>query len=327
MPPAIRIDSWDDWTRIYNDVSVWRGLVDEICVREGISYRGLRSAAANTNAVFLLDHAFAVKIYSPFWDEYDFERTLLEALRTEEQVPVVELAGCGSVIDAGDTPWDYLITRYCPARPFSELRSQLSDSESASLAGQLGRITRALHGFDMSRFAYPSADQVWSDLLTQRRRAAVSELVAAGVLDDALKGPLEALLDDAIAADKSESRVVAHGDLGADHVLCAPTEDGWRIEALIDFGDAKIGAPEYEWMPVWMGFCERDANLARAYLRAYEPELLNDMEFPVRAVAWSLLHDFGADGLIELWQERGRPGPIESLDELQSLLCPESIFR
>ncbi|MCY3567350.1 MAG: hypothetical protein OXH38_01885, partial [Chloroflexi bacterium] len=90
---------------------------------------------------------------------------------------------------------------------------------------------------------------------------------------------------------------------------------------------SKIGVPEYEWMPIWLGFCGRDANLARAFLRAYDPELLNDMDFPGRAVAWSLLHDFGADGLIELWQERGRPAPIGSLDELRALLCPESIFR
>ncbi|MXX80497.1 MAG: aminoglycoside phosphotransferase family protein [Chloroflexi bacterium] len=327
MPPAIRIDSWDDWVRIYNDVSVWRGLVDEICVQEGISYRRLRSASANTNAVFLMDSAFVLKIYSPFWDEYDFERTLLEALSTGDRVPVVEVTGCGQVVDADGTSWDYLITRYCPARPFSELRPALSDAESVSLAEQLGRITRTLHELDPSRFVGPSTDRVWSDLLTQRRRAAVSELVAAGVLDDALTGTLEALLDDAIAADKPESRVVAHGDLGADHVLCAPTEDGWRIEALIDFGDAKIGAPEYEWMPVWMGFCDRDANLARAYLRAYDPNLLDDGEFPMRAVAWSLLHDFGADGVIELWQERRQPAPIESIDELRSLLCPDSIFR
>ena len=35
MLPSIRIDSWDDWTRVYNDVSVWRGLIDAICIREG----------------------------------------------------------------------------------------------------------------------------------------------------------------------------------------------------------------------------------------------------------------------------------------------------
>lgn len=327
MLPAIRIDSWDDWTRIYNDVSVWRGLIDEICVREGTSYRRLHSASANTNAVFLLDHAYVLKIYSPFWDEYDFERTLLEALWTEPLIPVVELTGCGQVVDAGGTSWDYLITRYCPARSFSELRPQLSNAVAASLVEQLGRIVRALHELDANRFVSPSTDRVWSDLLTRRRRDALSELVAAGVLDDAIVGELEALLDETITADEPATRVVAHGDLGADHVLCAPTDDGWRIEALIDFGDAKIGAPEYEWMPVWIGFCDRDPNLAQAYLRAYDPDLTSDIDFPTRAVAWTLLHDFGAEEVIRVWQERGRPAPIASIDELQSLLCLQSIFR
>ena len=59
MPPSIRIDSWDDWTRVYNDPAVWRPLIDAICVQEGIAYQQLHPASANTNAVFLLDHVFA----------------------------------------------------------------------------------------------------------------------------------------------------------------------------------------------------------------------------------------------------------------------------
>ena len=65
--PSIQVDGWDEWTRVYNDPSVWRPLIDAICAREGIGYRQLRAASANTNAVFLLDRAYALKIYSPFW--------------------------------------------------------------------------------------------------------------------------------------------------------------------------------------------------------------------------------------------------------------------
>ncbi len=327
MLPSIRVDSWDTWTRVYNDVSVWQGLIDAICAREGIVYRRLDPASANTNAVFLLDREFALKIYSPFWDEFDLERALLQALGAEERIPVTEVVGCGRVADADGVSWNYLITRFCPARPYSELRPDLSGEEAASLAAQLGRTVRALHELDTSRFVSSSTDRTWNKLLSERRRDAVSELVAAGALDRTIAGPLEALLDEAIAVDKPESRVVAHGDLGADHLLCAAAEDGWRIEALIDFGDAKIGVPEYEWMPVWLGFCGLNDQLARAFLEAYDADLLGDREFPGRAVAWTFLHDFGGEELLRLWRERGRTSPIDSIEELQSLLCPPSLFR
>lgn len=327
MLPSIRVESWEDWTRIYRDVSVWRGLVDAICAREGIGYRRLRAASENTNAVFLLDRAFALKIYSPFWDEFELERRLLEGLGSEEQIPAPDRAGCGRVADGAGVVWPYLITRYSEARPFSEIRGELPEGDSASLAAQLGGIVRRLHSLDVSRFADAGTARAWNDVVMERRRSSARDLVAAGVLGGGLAPSLDAMLDEAIAADLPDSRVVVHGDLGADHVLCAPSDEGWRIEALIDFGDAKIGVREYEWMPVWMGFCGRDPVLARAFLGAYDPSLLNDAGFPMRAVAWTLLHDFGVDELTRQWRERGQPGAIETVDELLELLCPASIFE
>ena len=327
MLPSIRIESWDDWTRAYNDVAVWRGLIDAICVRHGIGYQQLEAASANTNAVFLLDRDFAVKIYSPFWEEFELERALLESLRSDDEIPVPELVGSGQISDADGVSWPYTITRFCPARPYSALRDELSEDDAASLAGQLGEVLRALHELDASQFDHAVSERAWADVVSDRRRAVLDELTAAGVLDSAIIGSLESLLDEAIAADLPESRVIVHGDLGADHVLCAPTDEGWQIEALIDFGDAKIGAREYEWMPVWMGFCGRDPSLARRFLETWDPNLLEDPGFPQRAIAWTLLHDFGVDELQRLWRELGQPEPIKSIEALRALLCPPSILR
>ena len=320
MLPVIHVESWEDWTRIYNDVSVWQGLIDAICSREGISYRQLHPASANTNAVFLLDRAFAVKIYSPFWDEFAFERELLTALGSEQGIPTAELAGSGQISDGDGVAWPYLITRYRAERPFSEIRAQLPTEEAVSLVRQFGGIVRRLHRLDAGRFAGVAAEQIWTELVTERRRRVLDELTQAGMLSVSVGAPLEALLDRAIDADLVEARLVVHGDLGGDHVLCAPAEDGWRIDALIDFGDAKVGVREYEWMPLWFGCFERDPVLARAFVEAYDPGLLSDPEFPMRAAAWTLLHDFGADELTRQWRELGRAEPIETIEELLEFL-------
>ena len=75
--------------------------------------------------MFLLDRAFALKIYSPFWDEFELEGRLLKGLSSEEQIPVSELVGCGRVADGAGVLWAYVITRYCEARPFTEIRQDL----------------------------------------------------------------------------------------------------------------------------------------------------------------------------------------------------------
>ena len=210
MLPSIRIDSWHDWTRVYNDVSVWRSLVDGICVREGIGYRQLHPASADTNAVFLLDRAFALKIYSPFWDEFDFERTLLESLMDDVEIPVPDVLGHGRIPDGGGVTWPYLITRYCEARPFSEIRSELSDADTLSLAAQLGRIVRALHALDASQLTGIATERAWTNVVSERRRNALSELTEASVLGAGIVKPLESLLDGAIAADRPESAGDSH---------------------------------------------------------------------------------------------------------------------
>jgi len=64
---------------------------------------------------------------------------------------------------------------------------------------------------------------------------------------------------------------------------------------LIDFGDARIGVPDYEWMPLWLGLCNRDIAVFRAFLEAYDSGLMADDALGRRIAAWTLLHDFGTD--------------------------------
>lgn len=93
--------------------------MDAICVREEFSYRRIDSASANTNAVFLLGREFALKIFSPFWEEYEFERTLLKTLMDHGEIPVPDLVGHGRIAgdDGGSRP--QLMTRFCK-EPFAQ---------------------------------------------------------------------------------------------------------------------------------------------------------------------------------------------------------------
>ena len=80
LPP---LDTWARWSATFNDVHLWRPLVDAICAREGIAYRRIEAPESSTNAVFILDRQVVIKIYSPFWTEYDFERGLMKLLAND----------------------------------------------------------------------------------------------------------------------------------------------------------------------------------------------------------------------------------------------------
>ena len=94
LPP---IATWEQWAALFDDVRVWRPVVDAICEREGIVYHRIEAPASNTNAVFILDRRVVMKIYSPFWEECAFERRLMELLQHDAAVPVPAIRAAGRV--------------------------------------------------------------------------------------------------------------------------------------------------------------------------------------------------------------------------------------
>ena len=104
------IESWSDWSATFNDVDLWRPVIDAICDSEGIRYRSIQIPRSNTNAVFILDSQLVVKIYSPFWSEFDMEATLIEVLGANRTIPVPEIVAAGRYHDR--VSWNYLIMEY-----------------------------------------------------------------------------------------------------------------------------------------------------------------------------------------------------------------------
>ena len=94
------------------------------------------------------------------------------------------------------------------------------------------------------------------------------------------------------------------------------------MASIIDFGDAKVGLRDYEWMPLWFGLFDKDIGAMHEFLKAYDPVLMTDDELPRRMVAWTLLHDFGTNAVTEQIEKTNAPTPVGSIDVLQELLWP-----
>ena len=313
-----RIDTWEQWASSFNDVRLWRPVVDAICAREGIACQRIEAPESNTNAVFILDRRVVIKIYNPFWAEYGFERALMELLAREGGVPVPAIRAAGVLRDRRD--WSYLAIEFGTGCPLDELRPRLRpDQVLLEVAGQTGRLLRRLHAVDPEPLAAIDKGERWDALVVRRRHAVVPEMIDRGLIVPAVAPALEELMDEALAASRTAPRVVVHGDLNAEHLLLEQRNGRWTISALLDFGDARIGVPDYEWMPLWLGLCNRDAGMMRAILDAYGPSLPAAPRLGRGIAAWTLLHDFGTDAIAELFDNTGAARPAPSLAALAAL--------
>ena len=237
-------------------------------------------------------------------------------------VPAIRAAG----VFRDRTDWSYLAMQFCAGRPLDKLQPELTRQALLEVACQTGRIVRRLHAIDPQPLAAVDKGECWNALVNRRRRHVLPELVDRELIAPAVVPELETLLDEAVAAGQTAPRVVVHGDLNAEHLLLEERGQRWTVSALIDFGDARIGVPEYEWMPLWLGLCNRDAGVMRAILRVYDPALLDDgrlgHRLARRIAAWTLLHDFGTDAIAELLGSNAEPCPVTSLATLQALVWP-----
>ena len=317
LPP---IEDWPDWVNIFDRLEVWRPVVDLICEAQGLEFRSIETPRSNTNAVFILDRRFVVKIYCPFWPEFEFERRLIEVLSDGDSVPVPRIVASGSISDRRD--WDYLLLEYSHGRTLEEIRPQLQRSELLGIAGRIGRLVRQLHLTDVRQFESIDAGEDWESLVRRRAHEAPTELVDRRIVAPALGPLLTQFLEAAVADAHSQPRVVVHGDLESDHILFDRVDGHWEVASVIDFGDAKIGVADYEWMPLWFGLFHRDAVAMRAFLDEYNVTLAGDGQFSRRCLAWTLLHDFGTEAVTEVIAKSGAGTQIDSLEWLEEILVP-----
>ena len=316
LPP---IDSWPDWSAAFNDACLWRPVIDAICECEGIRYRSIETPRSNTNAVFILDRHLVVKIYSPFWSEFDIEPKLIEVLGLHGKVPVPKIVATGQYQDRAT--WTYVVMEYCPGLTLKATRSTITRGDLLSIASQVGLVASSLHHTDVSLLnGIDDVGESWDDLNERRRREALTQLSDRRMVSPKVVDALAEILDETIAGSRRIPRIVVHGDLESDHILLNKEGSEWRVTSLIDFGDAKIGVRDYEWMPLWLGLFDRDVEAMQAFLGSYDRSLLTDDELPQRVMAWTLLHDFGTEAVADLLEKTPTPTPIETVDEFQKVL-------
>ncbi len=296
----------------------WRSAVEEILARAGLPCEEPTPFASGSDVVWGAGDS-VVKLTTPRWrTQMEWEVRVLQHVQGSLPVATPNWLGQGEL-----DGWPYLVMQRVPGIAIGTVWPQLSVDERSDLAREIGAVTRALHDLPA-----PSGAEPWGPFW---RRC---QAQAPAALDRGLRHPLadrvEAFLAE-VGPLAEGPPALLHTELLDQHLLVerrpAPGAPGtrdddsrtaWRLSALIDFADARVGAAPYD-LPALAEFLFRDqpqhwdpffAGYAWAERQGSRPT-------PLACLAWGLQHQFTS--LTRAVEAAGDPEP-NSLEELAQRL-------
>lgn len=306
------IQSLNDYRKIYADSALWLPTVREIAARCNLP-EPLARQPLGTHIVFRSGDAFTIKIFCPlFPQDYVSEKTALTHIRN---LPVPSVIHSGAI-----DGWPWLVMKRLPGVPAVKVWPSLPEKTKRDVIGQVGRWMRELHRTPPP----PGMAGTWEAFIRERLQNAETH---HGMPEPWRSWIREQLHD---FEEPPMPHVLLHADITADHILLQRKEGGdrdpempetgvefsreidpghrndspggvspqvdpsaciWIPTGIIDFGDARIGHPFYEFVAplafYTFGTPKGSMTLLEAYGLVPSPGLFRSLTH------YCLLHEFG----------------------------------
>lgn len=255
-----------------------------------------------------------VKLTTPkFVEELRVEATWLRQLsgKLPWRIPRVEHSG---ELEG----WPYLVMDRVPGQAIGRVWGSLPRSARCRLAHDLGRDVRELHRADPGEI--PDG---WGDFFARCRAEPGARHRARGAPRN-LTQEVDAFVEEHLTEAGSDSRgtgawdvearVPLHTELLAEHLLVGLDNGPKGWVACIDFADACIGVPAYDFAAPVEFIFRGEPGVLRSFLLGYGlAEVDLQPSLSLRMLAWSLVHRFGS--LARCLESVGQPAP-KTLDAL-----------
>lgn len=277
------IENWQDWGRVFQRISAFQGLIEEIYRREGLPQKEPQPLTPGTNAVFQVGNT-VVKVFFPKEAGpdplRDFQNETAMCRHLEQlSVPTPKVIAKGVVDDK--YRFYYIVTEYFRGKEAGSWLAAASPSEKLWFTRRLRDILKRMNR--SCEHLFPETDLLAQALRNPRLQA----------LPPSLRKDLK---DRARTVDLS-GKVPVHGDLTGENILIG--ENGFFT--IIDCADALQAPAWYEYGPLVFELFQCDPALVRAFGE-------DDPEYFVERVLDALsLHRFGADLLLETARRQGIP--------------------
>jgi hygromycin-B 7''-O-kinase len=323
MTPTLlpAIHDWPDWSAVFTDADYWRPAIEwlwsaepALAVRSGVArIETMTAGFPGTCAVFILNGTAVIKLFPPMVaGDFVRERAVYRLL--DGRLPEMpRLLADGVLRDHID--WPYLVTSFLPGAAWREAQAAMPKAQQLAVARVLGERIGRVH----TKPFLPDSDWPPTDAWPRFVAARLAEAPAAlrATLPERVAAEAEALLRSMEWFD--EPPRLLHGDLTQDHALVTEQDGVWSLSGLIDWADAEIGHPGYEWVALYFGFCDGDVALLRAFLSGYDPGRAGWLPDRRRLLAYALLHRFGAHIIAGVLPDETRRN-LAGLDELAGRL-------
>jgi hygromycin-B 7''-O-kinase len=251
--PAIQTEA--DYRGLYQDEENWSEAIQAIAIRHGLHGQP-RRLPLGTHIVYAVDD-LVIKLFSPFWaEDYEAERAVLTS---KPRVVTPQIVAQGKL-----EAWPYLLLTQVPGGPAEGVWADLSMEVRRRLIQEIGTMLRCLHGQDLAAGHGWNRHRDWNRFLAQRLGNADIHHAAQEPFRSWIQRELRAFVE------LPYQQVLLHGDLTRDHFFLAQAADGaWSVSGLIDFGDARMGHPFYDFIALLIDYTLGEPELSRLLLAAY----------------------------------------------------------
>ncbi len=267
-----QIQDLEGYRAIYAQNKPWLPAMRYICNRHDLDPATLQRQVLGTHVVFKASQVI-LKLFCPLWlGDYTAEKVVLEAI---EGIPAPEIMATGEI-----EGWPYLVMTVVPGKPLLVVWDQLEKDQQQGIVVQLGQMLRTLHWLP----PLPQLANDWDAFLGER----LANWREHHQPSPPWSGWLAQLLED--FSEPSFDPVLLNGDITADHLLLSEQDGRWVISGLIDFGDAMMGHPYYDFIAPLTFITVGQPRLSRLLLESYGLDLTP--ECTRRLTAYCFLHRF-----------------------------------
>jgi hygromycin-B 7''-O-kinase len=243
------------------------------------------------NPVFAHGESWVLKLVPPFAsDALTREVALLESLRAQPDVWSPSVLAHGRL-----DGWRYLIETRLTGTPLHRIWPDLVRHEQETLAEKFGRLLRVLHEAPMDE-ATPAAFPDWNRFV---RDAATHWPTRWGIerVPEALRADGPRFLAAAGLLELDQPVTLwrrVHGDLAPENALAQQDGGTWEMSGMIDFGNAMVGDPLFDYTAPTVLLQPGDAMIVRRFLTgAGGPSATPMSALRQRLMAYTMIHPMG----------------------------------
>lgn len=271
-----------------------------ICQRHGLDANQLEFAPPGTHVVFRAGPDRYIKLFSPLWGE-DFvpERLVLRQLSGRADLPVPQLVAEGEIED-----WPYIVVTAVEGVPLYQVWGSMDASSREHIAARCGELMAYLHATPTEGLEAIAVD--WPTFVERQVRDCIDRLTRADIGEQWVRSVQEFLDDLPPLFEPGFRPVLLSADVTDEHILVSERRGRWELTGFIDFGDAMLGHPLYEFAAPGCCITRGSPHLQRAMLLAYgysDDQL--DATLAKQLMAYTLVHRFvNIPDILELFGSR-----------------------